>query len=357
MPANEAQIENIHVRDLTPLLSPNEVKAVHPATFLSVATVADGRVAIHNIMERSTDDRLLVMSGPCSINDTDAALEYASWLNVQRKKNAGTLEIMMRMYFEKPRTTVGWKGLINDPNLDKSYDINKGLLIARRLATNITMLGMPVGSELLDTMTPQYFGGLLSWGAIGARTTESQLHRELASGLSFPVGFKNGTGGNIDVAIDAVSAATHPHRFLAITNDGQAAIAQTSGNPDCHVVLRGGSNGPNYSIDDIFQTTTKLAEKGLLDRVMIDTSHANSGKDHTRQIEVVREVSRQIKNGSIAVFGVMIESNLVEGAQPFNPGGTHEYGKSITDACVGLNETEDMFGIMAEAVISRRQNQ
>lgn len=333
------------------------MKEAIPASPDSIMTVMAGREAIHQAcMEGGlSESKLLVVTGPCSIHDVDAALEYAEWVKQQRALYEDQLEIVMRMYFEKPRTTVGWKGLINDPDLNESYDITKGLHVARKLAVDITEMGVPVGTEILDTMTPQYIAGLISWGAIGARTTESQLHRELSSGLSFPIGFKNGTSGDVKVAVDAVSAANHPHRFLAITDEGKVAIAETSGNPDAHIILRGGTNGPNYSPEHVAEASAQLAKRGLLPKAMIDTSHANSGKDHRRQIEVVQSVAQQVTFGSTAIMGVMIESNLAEGAQSFNPGGRHEYGKSITDACVGLGETADMLGMLAQAVQIRLQ--
>ncbi len=350
---NEFKVENTHIRELNTLISPNEVKDTFPASEISISTVAIGREAIKATMTTDKDSKLTVITGPCSIHDMDAALEYAHWVREKREKHAEHLEIVMRMYFEKPRTTIGWKGLINDPYLDQSYKINEGLLKARKLAVDITSLGVPVGTEILDTMTPQYFAGLVSWGAIGARTTESQLHRELASGLSFPVGFKNGTSGDVKVAVDAVNAASHAHSFLAITNEGNAAIATTAGNPDCHVILRGGTNGPNYSSTDIASTTSQLAEKGMTPVVMVDTSHGNSDKDFKKQIDVIRELARQIGYGNTALMGVMIESNLKEGSQSFNPGGSHEYGKSITDACVGLEETDEMLELLSAAVKTR----
>jgi len=358
MPENityDLSLENTHIRDINELPFPLEIKEATPATPNSIATVLAGRTAVENTLATSsTREKLLVVTGPCSVNDPKSALEYAEWIKQKRDQYGDELEIMMRMYFEKPRTTVGWKGLINDPNLDESFDINTGLRTARQLAVDITDKGVPVGTEILDNMTPQYFGGLISWGAIGARTVESQPHRELASGLSFPIGFKNGTGGNVQFAVDAVSAAAHPHRFLAITDEGTAAIASTSGNPHGHIILRGGSTGPNYSTTDIASATEKLAKKDLSPIVMIDSSHANSGKDHTKQIEVVQEVARQITGGSTAIMGVMIESNLKAGAQPFSPGSKHEYGLSITDACVDLDTTNAMLEILANSIQKRK---
>lgn len=351
---NEPQIENTHIRELDELVAPKHVKELIPATERSIATVLAGREAVRATMTGDKDSKLTVVTGPCSIHDVPAALEYADWVSEKRQEYGDSLEIIMRMYFEKPRTTVGWKGLINDPDLNETYNITKGLSTARQLAVDITNRGVPVATEILDTMTPQYFAGLISWGAIGARTTESQLHRELSSGLSFPIGFKNGTSGDVKVAIDAVSASSKPHHFLAITDEGRAAIAKTSGNPDCHVVLRGGSNGPNYSDDNIGELLHKLAQQDLNPTVMIDASHANSGKDYKKQIDVVRDVARQVRFGNTAIMGVMIESNLKEGSQSFNPGGEHEYGVSITDSCVDLDETSTMLYVLAEAVRQRR---
>jgi 3-deoxy-7-phosphoheptulonate synthase len=350
----EPQVENIHIRELEALVTPREVKDALPAGMDSIATVMAGREAIKASLVPDRGNKLAVITGPCSIHDTDAALEYAAQIRAYRQEYADELDILMRVYFEKPRTTIGWEGLINDPDLNETYDINKGYYVARKLLRNITAMGVPTGTEILDPLTPQFIAGLISWGAIGARTTESPLHRHMASGLSFPLGFKNGTGGDLQVAVDAVKAAAYPHRFPATDDDGKAAIAVTNGNPDTHIVLRGGRNGPNYFSTDIADATTRLEDANLSPVVMIDTSHANSRKDYRKQIEVVREVARQISGGSTAIMGVMIESNLVEGAQPFSAGSTHEYGKSITDACVGLDETKEMLDLLAEAVRARR---
>jgi 3-deoxy-7-phosphoheptulonate synthase len=346
--------ENLHVRKLTPLISPEAVKSLYPASKKSIKTVQNGRSTVINALRRPKDAnyKLIVVVGPCSIHDPLAALEYATWIKKQRQKFGQVLELVMRVYFEKPRTTVGWKGLINDPYLDESYDINSGLKIARKLVCDITDMGVPIGTELLDTVTPQYFAGLISWGAIGARTTESQLHRELASGLSFPVGFKNSTDGNIKVAVDAIKSASNPHHFPAITEEGQAAIAATSGNPDCHIVLRGGTQSTNYDAMSISQAVDMLKDEGYTPRIMVDCSHANSQKDHTKQINVAINIANQITRGNQFIFGVMIESNLKEGCQPFNPNGPMEYGKSITDACVGLKETEKILNILSGAIKS-----
>ncbi|WP_305054842.1 3-deoxy-7-phosphoheptulonate synthase [Eikenella sp. Marseille-P7795] len=290
------------------------------------------------------DNCLLVIIGPCSIHDPKAALEYARRLLPLRKKYERELLIVMRVYFEKPRTTVGWKGLINDPHLDGTFDINFGLRQARRLLLDLNNLGMPASTEFLDMITPQYYADLISWGAIGARTTESQVHRELASGLSSPVGFKNGTDGNLKIAIDAIGAASHPHHFLSVTKAGHSAIVHTAGNPDCHVILRGGKE-PNYSSEHVKTAVAQLAKAGVTPKLMVDFSHANSRKDYTRQMEVARDVAAQLQNGEQNIMGIMVESHLVEGRQD-KP---ETYGQSITDACIGWDTTEELLALMAEA--------
>ena len=290
------------------------------------------------------DKRLLAVIGPCSIHDPKAALEYARRLLPLRQKYEKELLIVMRVYFEKPRTTVGWKGLINDPYLDGTFDINFGLRQARRLLLDLNNLGMPASTEFLDMITPQYYADLISWGAIGARTTESQVHRELASGLSCPVGFKNGTDGNLKIAIDAIGAASHPHHFLSVTKAGHSAIVHTAGNPDCHVILRGGKE-PNYSTEHVKAAAEQLAKAGVTPRLMVDFSHANSRKDYTRQMEVARDVAAQLQNGEQNIMGIMVESHLVEGRQD-KP---ETYGQSITDACIGWDTTEELLALMAEA--------
>ena len=290
------------------------------------------------------DQRLLTIIGPCSIHDPKAALEYAQRLLPLRKKYEKELLIVMRVYFEKPRTTVGWKGLINDPHLNGTFDINFGLRQARRLLLDLNNLGMPASTEFLDMITPQYYADLISWGAIGARTTESQVHRELASGLSCPVGFKNGTDGNLKIAIDAIGAASHPHHFLSVTKAGHSAIVHTAGNPDCHVILRGGKE-PNYSTEHVKAAAEQLAKAGVTPRLMVDFSHANSRKDYTRQMEVARDVAAQLQNGEQNIMGIMVESHLVEGRQD-KP---ETYGQSITDACIGWDTTEELLTLMAEA--------
>ena len=290
------------------------------------------------------DNRLLAVIGPCSIHDPKAAMEYARRLLPLRQKYEKELLIVMRVYFEKPRTTVGWKGLINDPYLDGTFDINFGLRQARRLLLDLNNLGMPASTEFLDMITPQYYADLISWGAIGARTTESQVHRELASGLSCPVGFKNGTDGNLKIAIDAIGAASHPHHFLSVTKAGHSAIVHTAGNPDCHAILRGGKE-PNYSAEHVKAATEQLAKAGVTPRLMVDFSHANSRKDYSRQMEVARDVAAQLQNGEQNIMGIMVESHLVEGRQD-KP---ETYGQSITDACIGWDTTEELLALMAEA--------
>ncbi len=294
------------------------------------------------------DNRLLAVIGPCSIHDPKAAMEYARRLLPLRQKYEKELLIVMRVYFEKPRTTVGWKGLINDPYLDGTFDINFGLRQARRLLLDLNNLGMPASTEFLDMITPQYYADLISWGAIGARTTESQVHRELASGLSCPVGFKNGTDGNLKIAIDAIGAASHPHHFLSVTKAGHSAIVHTAGNPDCHVILRGGKE-PNYSAEHVRDAVAQLIKAGVSPRLMVDCSHANSRKDYTRQMEVAQDVAAQIRNGEQNIMGVMVESHLVEGRQD-KP---ETYGQSITDACIGWDTTEEMLALLADAVRNR----
>jgi 3-deoxy-7-phosphoheptulonate synthase len=314
------------------------------------------RRSIKHIMS-AKDDRLLVIMGPCSIHDPAAALEYARRLKEQRDHHADTLEIVMRVYFEKPRTTVGWKGLINDPYLDESYRIDEGLRIARQLLLEINRLGVPAGSEFLDVISPQYIGDLISWGAIGARTTESQVHRELASGLSAPIGFKNGTDGNIKIAIDAIQAAARPHHFLSVHKNGQVAIVETKGNKDCHVILRGGK-APNYDAAHVAAACKEIEAAKLECTLMVDCSHANSSKQHERQLDVARDVGEQLKAGSRCIFGLMVESHLHGGAQKFSPGKDDpaklEYGKSITDACIDWDQSLAVLEVLDEAVRARR---
>ena len=312
----------------------------------------DARNAVHRILH-GMDDRLVVVIGPCSIHDAAAARDYAQRLAAQRARLAPELEIVMRVYFEKPRTTVGWKGLINDPDLDGSFRINHGLRLARELLLEINQLGLPAGCEYLDMITPQYLADLVSWGAIGARTTESQVHRELASGLSCPVGFKNGTDGNVRIAADAIKAAQQPHHFLSVTKGGHSAIVSTRGNEDCHIILRGGK-APNYDAPSVAATCKELAAAGLAAKLMIDCSHANSQRQHERQIEVARDIGTQIAAGDDRIFGVMIESHLNPGRQDLVPGQALEYGVSITDACIGWDATAEVLRTLAETVRTRR---
>ncbi|WP_394792294.1 3-deoxy-7-phosphoheptulonate synthase [Rhodoferax sp.] len=352
-----SQTDDERIKDITVLPPPEHLIRFFPIRGTPVETlITNTRKNIHNIIA-GTDDRLLVVIGPCSIHDPMAALEYARRLKAQREKYADTLEIVMRVYFEKPRTTVGWKGLINDPYLDETYRIDEGLRIARQLLIDINRLGLPAGSEFLDVISPQYIGDLISWGAIGARTTESQVHRELASGLSAPIGFKNGTDGNIRIATDAIQAAARGHHFLSVHKNGQVAIVQTNGNKDCHVILRGGK-APNYDAASVAAACAELSAAKMPATLMVDCSHANSSKQHEKQIEVARDIAGQVAGGSRQVFGLMVESHLVEGAQKFTPGKTDQqslaYGLSITDACLGWDQSLQTLDILSEAVKARR---
>ena len=345
------------IRDVTPLPPPEHLIRFFPIAGTPVeALIGQTRGAVRNILA-GQDDRLLVVIGPCSIHDPVAALDYARKLRAEREKYADSLEIVMRVYFEKPRTTVGWKGLINDPYLDESYRIHEGLRIARQLLVDINRLGVPAAGEFLDTISPQYIGDLISWGAIGARTTESQVHRELASGLSAPVGFKNGTDGNLKIAIDAIQAAARPHHFLSVHKNGQVAIVETRGNKDCHVILRGG-RAPNYDGASVQAACRELESANLPCRLMIDFSHANSEKKYERQVGVARDVADQVASGNRCIFGVMVESHLNAGAQKFTPGKDDprllEYGKSITDACLGWDDSLRSLEVLSEAVRRRR---
>jgi len=353
-----SQTDDQRIQDVTPLPPPEHLIRFFPIAGTPVETLVAGtRAAIRKVMS-GDDDRLLVIVGPCSIHDPAAAVEYAKGLVVARARHAGELEIVMRVYFEKPRTTVGWKGLINDPYLDESYRIHEGLRIARQLLVDINRLGMPAGSEFLDVISPQYIGDLISWGAIGARTTESQVHRELASGLSAPVGFKNGTDGNIRIATDAIQAAARPHHFLSVHKNGQVAIVETKGNKDCHVILRGGKE-PNYDAASVAAACAEIEASKLPCRLMIDASHANSSKQYLRQIEVMRDVGAQVAAGNRCIFGVMLESHLVDGAQKFTPGKDNPaklvHGQSITDACIGWGDTVGVLEGLAAAVRARRK--
>ncbi|MBX5045644.1 3-deoxy-7-phosphoheptulonate synthase [Rhizobium lentis] len=346
-------IDDLRIREITPLTKPADVIAEIHRDAVVTETVTSNRDAIHKILQ-GEDDRLIVVIGPCSIHDPIAARDYAARLEEQRRRFIDDLEIVMRVYFEKPRTTVGWKGLINDPHLDGSYRIEEGLRIARRLLLDINAMGLPAGVEFLDTITPQYIADLVSWGAIGARTTESQIHRQLASGLSCPIGFKNGTDGGARVALDAILAASQPHHFPAVTKDGQAAIASTTGNEDCHVILRGGKQ-PNYEAADVAAVAAEAVKLGLTPRILIDASHANSGKDPMNQPRVVRSVASQLAAGNQHIKGMMIESNLVAGRQDLVPGKPLVYGQSITDGCINWDMSVTALEDLAKAASARRK--
>jgi 3-deoxy-7-phosphoheptulonate synthase len=346
------QTDDVRIREIKELLPPIAHLYELPINEDCAALIYNTRKDIAAVLH-GKDDRLVVVVGPCSIHDTQAAEEYARRLLPLREKYKHEMLLVMRVYFEKPRTTVGWKGLINDPHLNESYDINGGLRIARRLLLALNAMGMPAATEFLDMITPQYFADLISWGAIGARTTESQVHRELASGLSCPVGFKNGTDGNLRIALDAIRAANEPHHFLSVTKTGHSAIVSTGGNPDCHVILRGGKE-PNYSATHVRAAEAELAAVGLPKKLMVDFSHANSRKDYRRQVEVAQDVAAQMAAGDAHIFGVMIESHLVAGRQDQKPGCELTYGQSITDGCLGWEETEQMLEMLAGAVKTRR---
>ncbi|MCS4534075.1 3-deoxy-7-phosphoheptulonate synthase AroG [Neisseria montereyensis] len=337
------QTDDVKIKEVKELLPPIAHLYELPITEKVSDLVYRTRHEISDLVH-GKDNRLLVIIGPCSIHDPKAALEYAQRMMPLREKYAEELLIVMRVYFEKPRTTVGWKGLINDPHLDGTFDINFGLRQARKLLLALNEMGMPASTEFLDMITPQYYADLISWGAIGARTTESQVHRELASGLSCPVGFKNGTDGNLKIAIDAIGAASHPHHFLSVTKSGHSAIVHTAGNPDCHVILRGGKE-PNYSSKHVKEAAEQLVKSGVTPKLMVDFSHANSRKDYRRQMEVAEDVAQQIRDGENNIMGVMVESHLVEGRQD-KP---EVYGQSITDACIGWDQTEALLALLAEA--------
>ncbi|HEV2022779.1 MAG TPA: 3-deoxy-7-phosphoheptulonate synthase [Terriglobales bacterium] len=343
--------EDLRIRWTKVLLPPVFLEEEFPITDKAAQTVYQARSQVLDILN-GQDHRLIVVVGPCSIHDTKAAREYAGLLKHTRKELSKELHILMRVYFEKPRTTIGWKGLINDPHLDESFKINDGLRMARHLLLDLAEMGVPSGTEFLDMITPQYLAGLVSWGAIGARTTESQLHRQLASGLSCPVGFKNGTSGDVAVAIEAIQSAARPHCFLGHTKHGQSAIFVTTGNPDCHVILRGGGKAANYTADSIDRVCAQLGEANLAPRVMVDCSHANSNKDYTKQPSVCRDVIMQIAGGDRRIIGVMIESNLVGGAQKLVVGRPLTYGQSITDGCIAWEETLELLKELAESVRS-----
>ncbi len=344
--------DDVRIREIKDLITPLVLLEKLKESEDSTHNILTARAAIHRILH-GTDDRMLVVVGPCSIHDTDAGLEYARRLVEVRKQLAADLMIVMRVYFEKPRTTVGWKGLINDPFLDGSYRINEGLEKARKFLLDVNEIGMPAAMEFLDTITPQYTADLVSWGAIGARTTESQVHRELASGLSCPVGFKNGTDGNVRVAIDAIKTASNPHHFLSVTKDGRSAIISTTGNEDCHLILRGGKL-PNYDAASVDAACEELSLAGVTPMLMIDCSHANSQKNHKLQKEVAVDIAGQLAAGDQRIIGVMVESHLNEGRQDYVPGCSLEYGKSITDACLGWDDTVELLELLAAGVRKRR---
>ncbi|RBA23780.1 3-deoxy-7-phosphoheptulonate synthase AroG [Herminiimonas fonticola] len=344
--------DDLRIKEMKELTPPSHLIRELGVSEKAETTAADARIALHRILH-GQDDRLMVVIGPCSIHDTTAAMEYANRLVKERARFAGELEIVMRVYFEKPRTTVGWKGLINDPYMDNSFRINEGLHIARELLLNINELGLPAGTEFLDVISPQYIADLISWGAIGARTTESQIHRELASGLSCPVGFKNGTDGNVKIAVDAIKAASQPHHFLSVTKGGHSAIVSTSGNEDCHVILRGGKT-PNYDAVSVEQACKDIAANGLASRLMIDTSHANSSKKPENQIPVCADIAKQVAGGDTRIVGVMIESHLVAGRQDLIPGKELVYGQSVTDGCISWEDSLGVLEGLAEAVKQRR---
>ena len=342
--------QDLHVVENRPLLAPNQLLSQLPLTETAAALVAQTRDRIRNIMHNE-DRRLLVIVGPCSVHDVDAAYEYAQKLVTLREKFADQLEIVMRVYFEKPRTSIGWKGLINDPHLDGSYDINEGLRLARKLLLDLAELGLPSATELLDPITPQYIADVIAWTAIGARTTESQTHREMASGLSMPIGFKNNTNGSLDAASNAMLSASQPHHFLGINGDGHASIVSTTGNADGHLVLRGGKQGPNYEKSFVDSAAQALVDKNLNPRIMVDCSHANANKDHNRQVTVLSNVAQQVRDGSQHLLGVMIESHLVAGNQPIRKQLSElTYGQSITDACVDIDTTHGMLEQLSAAV-------
>lgn len=344
--------DDLRIAQIQHVINPHEIYLEIPISEQAADVTLNTRKAIQNILN-GDDDRLLVISGPCSIHDPKAALDYADRLLKVKRELDQELLIVMRVYFEKPRTTIGWKGLINDPDLNNSFDINKGLRLARQLLLDLNELGMPAGTEYLDIITPQYVADLISWGAIGARTTESQVHRELASGLSCPVGLKNGTNGNLDIAVDGIRAACHPHHFLSLTKEGHSAIFTTTGNSDCHIILRGGRE-PNYDAESVNETCAKLEAAQLRSQVMIDFSHANSRKIPDNQIKVAENVARQISRGDMRIIGVMIESHLIAGRQNVKDGIAEKYGQSITDACISFEQTVAVLEDLAEAVKGRR---
>lgn len=355
MDETQHNTDDIRIDEIRQLLPPSLLLSELPILDSSAQLINSTRSDIDNVLN-GLSDKLLVVVGPCSIHDQKAAIEYADHVRKWISKYSNDLLIVMRVYFEKPRTTVGWKGLINDPSLDNSFDINNGLKIARSLLSEINEMGVPAGTEFLDAISPQYYADLISWGAIGARTTESQIHRELASGLSMPIGFKNGTGGSIKIAVDGIKAASQPHHFLSVTKQGVSGIVKTRGNKSCHIILRGSSNGPNCDSDSINETSRLLKDNDLPGQLMVDCSHGNSLKDYKRQVSVAENLSEQISNGSTDIASVMIESNLVEGNQKISSNLSDlVYGQSVTDSCVGLEDTEKILSMFADAVQKRRQ--
>ncbi len=346
-----ANTDDLRIRQIDELISPEQLMTDLAVSENAAHTVANARSTIHDILS-GEDDRLLAIVGPCSIHDPDGAREYAENLKAQADKLAADIFVVMRVYFEKPRTTVGWKGLINDPDLNDTFQINKGLHLARGLLRDLAEMGLPAGTEYLDLISPQYYADLISWGAIGARTTESQTHRELSSGLSCPVGFKNATDGDIQVAIDAIQSASKPHNFLSVTKQGHSAIFQTAGNVDCHIILRGGKH-PNYDMFSVDDASAMLDKAGLASRIMIDASHANSRKIPARQIDVANDIATQVARGNHSIFGIMLESNLVEGRQNVVDGQPLTHGQSITDACINWDDTAAVLEELAQAVRQR----
>jgi len=355
MDETQHNTDDIRIDEIRQLLPPSLLLSELPILESSAQLINSTRSGIDNILN-GLSDKLLVVVGPCSIHDQKAAIDYAEHVKKWISIYSNDLLIVMRVYFEKPRTTVGWKGLINDPSLDNSFDINNGLKIARSLLSEINEMGVPAGTEFLDAISPQYYADLISWGAIGARTTESQIHRELASGLSMPIGFKNGTGGSIKIAVDGIKAASQPHHFLSVTKQGVSGIVKTRGNKSCHIILRGSSNGPNCDSDSVNETSKLLKDNDLPGQLMVDCSHGNSLKDYKRQVSVAENLSEQISNGSKDIASVMIESNLVEGNQKISSNLSDlVYGQSVTDSCVGLEDTEKILSMFADAVQKRRQ--
>ncbi|MGC9387218.1 MAG: 3-deoxy-7-phosphoheptulonate synthase AroG [Hydrogenovibrio sp.] len=349
------QTDDLRIKTITEVRPPQVLHELFPITEAASQTVHDTRAKIHRILT-GEDDRLLVIIGPCSIHDPKAARDYAEHLKSAMQQHQNDLLIVMRVYFEKPRTTVGWKGLINDPHLNESFEINKGLEEARSLLVDINNSGVPCATEFLDLISPQYIADLVSWGAIGARTTESQGHRELASGLSCPIGFKNGTDGGFKIAVDAIRAANNPHIFLSLTKMGHSAIFSTTGNPDCHVILRGGNDGPNYDPQSVQTAVNELQQAGVQPKLMIDCSHANSAKQHQRQLDVAQSIRQQLSQGAHHIMGAMVESHLVAGRQDVTPGQPLTYGQSITDACIGWDDSLTLLNDLAEGVRARRQH-